>query len=91
MALTWDQFGNLGLTAGQKTKLAQAAAIGNSLRSSDPDTSALTLSQAKAIRLFIIDVNTLLGPAWQGVQYIREKTMRDAAKAADDASPPGTL
>ena len=92
MALTLDQLGNLGLTAGQKTKIADAIAIGNALRDNpNPDISAVTPEQAKAINAFIRDVNTLLGPAFLASQYIRQKTKDDAAKAADDAVPGGTL
>ncbi len=99
MALTLDQFGNLGLSTGQKNKLQASADIGQALRAarnasqppSSVDTSAVTLAQAKAIENFIRDVNTLLGPMMEAAKYIRQKNMVDAAQTSDDATPPGAL
>lgn len=96
MALTFDQLGNLGLTAGQKSKLSQFAAIGISKRnatrpgaggSTNPDISGVTLGQAKDVMLFGRDLNTLMGPAIEGAQHVRQKKREDAAQAVDDASP----
>lgn len=100
MALTLDQFGNLGLTTGQKTKLQQCSDIGTSLRnatkpgaggSNTPDISLVTLAQAKAVNNFMRDVNTLLGPMSEGAKYVRDKILSDASKATDAASPPSTF
>ncbi len=92
MALTLDQFGNLGLSAGQKNVIQAAIDIGIALRTNEtPNISGITASNAKKVETFIRDVNTLLGPAWFAAKYIRKKTMDDAAKAADDAVPGGAL
>ena len=91
MALTWDQLGNLGLTAGQKTKLAQFETIGLAAVEGMPDISGVNLAQAKAVDIFTRDVNTLIGAAQRGAQYVRRKIREDAAQAADDAVSTGTL
>jgi hypothetical protein len=95
MALTWDQIGNLGLTAGQKTKLAQAEAIGIALNADvdepAPDLSVVTPTQAKAILAFARDVQARLGPAARAAKYIIDKVGDDAEKAAKDAIPSGSL
>ncbi len=101
MALTIDQFGNLGLSAGQKSKLTAAGVIGDTLRqmrSPRPgqdvpvlDLSPVTLAQAKAIDNFIRDVNTLLGPMQEAAKYIIQKNKDDAAASADAGTPAGTL
>lgn len=97
MALTLAQFSNLGLTAAQQAKIQAAIDIGNELalpgRPGAPaiDLSTLTPAQAKAIENFIRDVNSLLGPAWRAVKYIRQKTKDDAAASADAAVTTGTL
>ncbi len=55
------------------------------------DTSTVTLAQAKAVENFIRDVNTLLGPMLEASRYIRQKARDDAAQAADNATPAGSL
>ncbi len=94
MALTLDQLGNLGLSTAQKNVVQAAINIGNELRAgpgATPDISGITGTNAKKVETFIRDVNSLLGPAWDAVRYIRKKTIDDGGKAADDAVPGGTL
>jgi hypothetical protein len=101
MPITLDQFANLGLTAGQKTKLQQLSDIGTARRNASrrnpedpitgnltPDISAVNLVQAKSAERFLRDIHTLLGPIMEGAKYVREKLMEDAAKAVDDAATP---
>jgi len=101
MPVTLDQFANLNLTAGQKTKLQQLSDIGMARRNATranpasqtppgtqtPDISMVTLKQAKTAENFLRDIQTLLMPMFEGAQYVRNKLMDDAATAVDTASP----
>lgn len=96
MALTWDQLGNLGLTAGQKTKLAAAETLGKALSSrgkggATPDFNSVTPAQAKAILSFVADVEALMSSARRGAAAVMNKVRQDAATTADGAVPSGSL
>lgn len=87
--MTWDDFANL--TTPQKNKLAQFAALGNSLGglfpSANPDISAFTFQQAKEAERFMREVNSLIGPAIVGIKHVQRKS-REAALAAHEAANP---
>lgn len=87
--MTWDDFANL--SAGQKAKLQQFAAIGNALGgvrpTPNPDISAVTYSQAKQAEVFLRDLYTLVGPAIQGAKYVREKSRETALSTFDQQNP----
>lgn len=94
MSLTWDQIGNLGLTAAQKNKLAQAEEIGLQVGRPGPgpiDTSTVTAAQAKQVRSFVRDMRERLEPALRGAEYILRKMKEDAAASADAAVPDAPL
>jgi hypothetical protein len=92
MAYTWDQIGNLGLTAAQKTKLAEAEAIGRALKGGTaPDTSAVTAEQAKKVINFYRDLEERPRFAVEGAKYIISKLRHDAAQSADASVPEGSL
>jgi hypothetical protein len=85
--MTWDDFNNL--TAAQKTKAAQFAAIGNALRpgAPPPDTSMVTYSQAKAALALVQDIKDLVEPALRGAQYVRTVGQNQAVASFDQANP----
>jgi len=82
--MTWDQFGALGLSTGQKSVLAQFEAIG---RAGSVDFAGVTFSQAKKIIGFQRDLMSLIGPAFAAAREMQRVTIVAAGKAADDATP----
>ena len=90
--MTWDQFGNLGLTTAQKNVLATFAAIAINKPAEDMmDFSGVTFDQAKKIINFETDLRALVEPAFRAANAMRRKVIREAGKAADDATPGGSL
>lgn len=87
--MTWDEFASL--TAAQKNKLAQFAAIGAALGGAgpnpNPDISMVNYSQAKAAEAWLRELHSLVGPAAEGVKHVRRKA-REAALAALEAANP---
>jgi hypothetical protein len=84
--MIWDDFNNL--TAGQKAKAAQFAAIGEALAAGTaPDLSSVTYSQAKAADLILRDMQTLVGPAIAGIKYVKKVSQAEAIAAFDAANP----
>lgn len=93
MALkTWDEIGNLGLTTNQKIIAAAFEAIGNTIGpgKEEPNISGVTAAQAKAVQNFVHDLARLQA-ALRGAQYVLRKFQDDAAKAAIDGVPDGSL
>jgi hypothetical protein len=82
--MTWDQLGNLGLTAGQKNVLAQFEAIG---RAGSSNFDGVTFAQAKKIINFQRDLMGLAGPAFEAARAMQRQVILVAGKAADDATP----
>lgn len=93
MALkTWDEIGNLGLTAAQKNVAAAFEVIGATAEtgSPPPDISGVTAENAKKIRNFVRDLNRIQ-LADRGARYVLQRLRDDTGKAAVDAVPNGTL
>jgi len=82
--MTWDQFGSLGLTAGQKSVLAQFEAIG---RAGSRDFTGVTFTEAKKIINFQRDLMGLVAPAFEAAREMQRQVISVAGKAADDATP----
>lgn len=80
--VTWDDFANL--TPAQRLKLAEFAVIG---QSTNPDFSGVTRSQAKAVRRFLVELNTLVAPAHEGMRRTIQHLNNALIKADDDANP----
>ena len=89
--MTWDDFANL--SAAQKNKAAQFAAIGQAVQlyrrggGPLPDISAVTQSQAKAARAIFDDMQALVGPASIGVAWVIQKNYEAQLAAYEQANP----
>lgn len=87
--MQWTDFSNL--TAAQRTKLAEFAAIGVALGGQqpnpNPNTSSVTYSQAKAAMVFFKELNTLVGPAVDGARFVIKKSQKQALIDLDSANP----
>lgn len=87
--MQWTDFGNL--TNAQRTKLMEFAAIGTAMGgpqgNQNPNTSAVTYSQAKAVVLWMKELNDLVGPAIIGAKHVVAKGQKQAIDIFDQANP----
>lgn len=88
---TWSQL--TFLTAGQQTKAAQFADIGQQWalyqagKGPLPDLSPVTYSQAKAAEGLMKDLGSLVGPCQIGIRYVREVVQKQALADLESANP----
>lgn len=89
---TWDDIGNLGLTAGQKSIAAAFEAIGFQISQGarNPDISGVTPENAKKIVNFYNALKKLQ-LANQGAQHVLTKLKENSGKTGYDAVQDGTL
>lgn len=80
--MNWTDFSNL--TASQRTKLAEFAVVGSAM---SPNFSGVTKAQARGAKNFMIELNTLVQPAMQGISRTIQH-YNNALVAADDAANP---
>ena len=93
MALkTWDEIGNLGLTNAQKNALAAFEAVGVAVAAGQTPVivAPVTPENARKVKNFYRDLNRIR-LAYAGARYVLKKVEDDAAKAARDAVPDGSL
>jgi hypothetical protein len=88
---TWSQL--TFLTAAQQSKAAEFATIGQAYtlwqsgRGPKPDISGVTQSQAKTADGLLRDLITLVGPAQQGIKYVKQVNEQIALDAYQAANP----
>lgn len=91
--MIWDDFKPSFLNAAQQTKAQEFAAIGVAVvlfrqgKGPKPNISGVTYGQMKATDAKIRELNTLVGPAIMGFQYVKEELEAAALKAFKDANP----
>lgn len=87
--MQWSDFSNL--TPAQRAKLAEFAAIGTVMGglqpTPNPDTSAVTYSQAKQAQAFLRELHTLVGPVVTAARFVIQKGRDKALSDFDSANP----